>query len=135
MLGGSVACQSGKAPSLRQLQLPQKRLVARIADEPAHESVALDVRKTAVALVIGTLEPLEREIGLATEGMHFGDLIGRYVTFRDGYAALRRTTPRPRRPKPSSASVPGSGTLEITSVTPVPGVYEPRPVNGSGQRL
>src|SRR6187401_1010228 len=56
-------------------------------------------------------------------------------SFRNGYAALRRTTPRPRRPKPSSASVPGSGTLEITSVTPVPGVYEPRPVNGSGQRL
>ena len=41
------------------------------------------------------------------------------------------------QPQPSSVSVSGSGTLtrEITSVTPVPGVYEPRRVNGSGQRL
>lgn len=40
-------------------------------------AVALDVYQTAVALVLGTLQPPEREIDLAAEGMRFGDLIGR----------------------------------------------------------
>jgi len=48
-----------RPPSGGQLQLPQKRLVARIAGEPAQKSVAFDVHQTAVALGMGALEPLE----------------------------------------------------------------------------
>src|SRR6188474_1476734 len=76
LLAGFVARHSDRAPSLRELKLPQKRLVARIAGEPAQKSVAFDVHQTAVTLGIGALEPLEGKIRLAAEGMHFGDLKG-----------------------------------------------------------
>ena len=68
---------SRRGSSHREFQLPQKRLVARIANDPAHQPVALYLRYAAVALGIGALEPLEGQVGLAAEGMHFGDLIGR----------------------------------------------------------
>src|SRR6187431_296143 len=58
LLAGFVARHSDRAPSLRELKLPQKRLVARIAGEPAQKSVAFDVHQTAVALGMGALEPL-----------------------------------------------------------------------------
>ena len=60
---GAQSGRVGRQRSLRELQLSQKRLVARIANEPSHQPVALDLRDAAVALVIGPLEPLERQVG------------------------------------------------------------------------
>jgi hypothetical protein len=58
--GGSEPPTRGFSVALGQLQFLQKRLVAWIADKPAHESVALDLQYAPVALVIGALEPFER---------------------------------------------------------------------------
>ena len=93
--GAQSGC-AGRQRSLRELQLPQKRLVARIAGESAHQPVGLDLRDAGVALGVGALEPLERQVGLAAEGMRFGNLVGPifgYLSFRAASAAsdsLRR---------------------------------------------
>jgi len=53
--------------------------VARIAREPLEVRVALYLREPAVALDIGSLQPLERAIHLTPVGVDLGNLIGGYV--------------------------------------------------------
>src|SRR5687767_2390164 len=82
-----------------QLHLPEKRLVARIALDPAHVRVAQDFREAAIALAIGTIEPLECQVLLATEGMHFRGHTARRRGRRCDVSVPRlRTRPTPWRP-------------------------------------
>ena len=64
-------------PSERQAHLLQERRVARVALQAPEQGIALHDGEAAVALRVRALEPRERLVALAAEGVDLGDLVGR----------------------------------------------------------
>jgi len=74
MLG--LACSNRPRYSSRQAHLLQEGGVARVALQVLQLRVAFHLGEPAVALGVGSLQPLERPVRLPAEGMHFGNLEG-----------------------------------------------------------
>src|SRR5271170_4898345 len=61
--------------SLRQVYPAQQRLVARISMQRTQRGVVIDLRESAVSLLIRPLQPLERPLLLATPSKCLGNLV------------------------------------------------------------
>jgi len=74
----------GESSVQRQTHLLEERGVARVALQVLQQRVAFRLGETAVALGVGPLQPLERLVGLPTEGLHLCNLEGPFcMVFRD----------------------------------------------------
>src|SRR5262245_14116283 len=58
----------------REFHFLQETAEPRVRLDVAQQRIALDTRKSAIALLIGSLEPLEGLVRLATVGMDLGNL-------------------------------------------------------------
>jgi hypothetical protein len=72
--GAQLLCGGLKPPLLRQIHLPQKRLVAGIAFEVLEERVTLYGIQIFIPRRVGSVQPLEGAITFAAKGINAGYL-------------------------------------------------------------
>jgi hypothetical protein len=64
----------------RQVHFLKKFGVSGVVAEIFQQRIALDVGKSRVSLLVSTLHPFERFVGLPAIRIHLSDLIGRIMT-------------------------------------------------------
>jgi hypothetical protein len=57
-----------------QVHPPQQAFEASVGAEDIEPGIQLDPRQPAVPILIGLLQPLKRQVGLAKQGMNGGDI-------------------------------------------------------------